>query len=303
MNPQKKPKVLVLDQEKVVGLMRVTSYLIATDTYTTIKNVESENIIEWGLSAVTRRKLLEISTEDVKINKYKKELLKSFVETWERKIESGPSEALSFIEYLEKKKKYHHDILQRKYNIVLKRSEKVIEDTTTAIKVTAAIKLGSTITTSILSNFTPAGFVITYLQENAMEFVSNLGEAKSADSIAIANAAAGTLPTAIIGGVDHAYEDGTVWAMDKISAWADARHYNVYKNIRGSNFKVPAQTAFKATNSRFSDTFLASKKATKVLGNRGGVKVFGHKIPGLSIVFTGKDIFDAVKQYKEDIAK
>ena len=246
---------------------------------------------------------MEIKTDDARITKFKKELLKSFVDTWERKVAMGPSETLAFIEYLEKKKKYHYDILQRKYNMVIKRSEQVAEDATTSIKVAAAIKMGSTITTSILENFTPAGFVVTYLQENAMEFCSNLGEAKNADTIAISNAAASTLPTAIGGGLNHAYEDGTVWAMDKFSSWADARHYEVFSKIRGPGFKVPVTTAYSISKKPFTGSFLAAKKATKVLGNKRGVNILGHKIPGLSIVFTGSAILDAVEQFKEDIAK
>jgi hypothetical protein len=218
---------------------------------------------------------MEVKVDDTNVDKYRKDLFNSYVETFKRKMQMGPAETLSFLESLEKLKKDNLNNVQQKYNDVVKNSSKVIEDTTKAIKIAATIKLASTVTNSILSNFTPAGFVITYLQDNAMEFCSSLATAKNADIIALSNASSNTLPTAIISGINHAYEDGTKLGMDKLSRWATIKHLGNYSK--------------------------ATKKATKFLGNKGGISLFGQKIPGLNIVFTAIDIYDKADQFKKDI--
>ena len=233
MAANKKPKVLVLDQAKAIGLMRSTSYLMAVNKFTSTQYVKSSNVFEWGLSAITGNKLMEVKVDDTNVDKYRKDLFNSYVETFKRKMQMGPAETLSFLESLEKLKKDNLNNVQQKYNDVVKNSSKVIEDTTKAIKIAATIKLASTVTNSILSNFTPAGFVITYLQDNAMEFCSSLATAKNADIIALSNASSNTLPTAIISGINHAYEDGTKLGMDKLSRWATIKHLGNYSKEIG----------------------------------------------------------------------
>jgi hypothetical protein len=297
MSTQNRPKALVIDINRVIGLIRSAAYITSANQFTSVNVVKEENLLEWTFNAISGNQLMEIDMDDVKIREQTEIRINNFLKQLLANAIKGPSCLVDYLARLEKLKSMSNEFLQQKFAMAQESNRKLVSDLGSTIKILAGIKAGSTITVSILGLFTPAGFVISYAQSVGMELAKTIGEAKSADVILLQESISRAGKVAVKSGKDKVIEEAVKKSFDVLSKWGMKQQYAIYKNIR-VEMTVKATDAYKATKA-LAPGATAVRKSAGVMGSKG-LKISGKKVPGISIIFAAKSVYDAIKEYQED---
>lgn len=279
-----KPKALIIDQARVVGLIRSTAYIVSANQFTNIKIVEGQNFIEKAFNGLTGNVLMEIEVDDQKITEACQQRIKLFVKRLIESAKSGPKKMIEYLQELENTKVKFNQFLQEKYNEVSRNNQELINDLEKAIKITAMVKAGSTIAVSVLGLFTPAGSVVGLVQSMGMEVAKNIGEAKNADIIFLKKTAIDTGKSGIVPSIEIAVDQ----AFQALSRWAFSEQGKIYKSLR-TDMTVTASEAYKNVKT-LKPGLQWTKQGSRITAS------------GLSIIFAAISVAGAIDEYKTTIS-